>query len=65
MKRVTRDGGQIWDIAENDEDRKVLTDCVRLCRKQGIDHQYIYSGPPGQDDGVVLGLHLNFVKPKS
>lgn len=55
MKKVERDG-EVWFVAENDQERKNLTEIAIVFQCNGIDHSFIYNGEPGQENPVVEEL---------
>lgn len=55
MKKVERDGN-LWFIAETDTERQSLTAISKALAASKINHQFIYDGPPGQENPVVEEL---------
>ena len=62
MKHVERDG-MVWSIAESEQDKAKLTKSIEFLRANGLNHSFIYSGPPGQENPIVeeLAVHHRYV----
>lgn len=48
--------GNTWFIAETDQEKKNLTEIAAALAASKVNHSFIYSGEPGQENPVVEEL---------